>query len=232
LVLARTEQTTTAPYSPFSITYYQHYFNITTTQLQHRLLNSLIPRADFLSSVCEGEVDLYGPFWTLTTLILTIYLSTSLSASISSALTPSTGDDDRKPTSQDFTLLSVAISLIYTYGLAFPALIWATAKWFARSSNSNSNGNDGLLGGSGEGEGGSAGVRGWRLVDALSVWGYAMAVFVPVSVSRSSWSCLFLSISFPPPSLHSFSASFPFICSPSYHSTVSGRDNQTKRVYV
>ncbi|KAJ9103107.1 hypothetical protein QFC21_002529 [Naganishia friedmannii] len=158
---SRTDQTTTAPFSPFSITYYQHYFDLTTSQLRQRLLGSLIPRSEFLSTVCEGQVDLYGPFWTLTTLILSIYLSTSLSASISSALspppTPPPTKDGKKPTGQDFTLLSVAISLIYTYGLAFPALIWGAAKWFSRSGSGSGSGsgnlNDGLLGGSG-GQGG------------------------------------------------------------------------------
>ncbi|GHJ88797.1 hypothetical protein NliqN6_5199 [Naganishia liquefaciens] len=175
-------RTSTAPFSPFNLTYYQPYFSITTSTLLHRLSHSLLPRpgaGDFLSTTCAGEVDLYGPFWTLTTLIFTIYLGTSLSASISAFLAPSS---DNPPT-QDLTLLSVATTLIYTYGILFPALIWAATRWLARS------GGDGFSTGEGQGILGHAssggqetGAAGWRLVDALAVWGYAMSAYVPVSI--------------------------------------------------
>lgn len=117
-------------------------------------------------------MDLYGPFWTLTTLIFTIYLSTSLSASISSYLSHS------EKQTQDLTLLSAATTLIYTYGLAFPALIWAASRWFSRTGgNGYTQDGQGVLGAP-RGEG----VVEWRLVDALAIWGYSMVVYVPVSV--------------------------------------------------
>lgn len=163
---------TTAPHSFFNLTYYQTYFDITTPTLFTRLTQSLIPRPEFLSSVCGDQVDLYGPFWTLTTLIFTIYLSTSLSASISSYLSHS------EKQTQDLTLLSAATTLIYTYGLAFPALIWAASRWFSRTGgNGYTQDGQGVLGAP-RGEG----VVEWRLVDALAIWGYSMVVYVPVSV--------------------------------------------------
>ena len=45
------------------------------------------------------------------------------------------------------------------------------------------------------------GAAAWRLVDALAVWGYAMSVYVPVSVSPHSDRFLFagfMLISLPP----------------------------------
>ncbi|KAJ9097042.1 hypothetical protein QFC20_006284 [Naganishia adeliensis] len=163
---------TTAPHSFFNLTYYQTYFDITTPTLFTRLTQSLIPRPEFLSSVCGDQVDLYGPFWTLTTLIFTIYLSTSLSASISSYLSHS------EKQTQDLTLLSAATTLIYTYGLAFPALIWAASRWFSRTGgNGYTQDGQGVLGAP-RGEG----VVEWRLVDALAIWGYSMVVYVPVSI--------------------------------------------------
>lgn len=123
------------------------------------------------------HVDLYGPFWTLTTLIFTIYLSTSLSASISAYLV------NKESTTQDLTLLSAATTLIYLYGLAFPALIWAASRWFARTGgNGFDAAGQGILGAT-QGQG----VAEWRLVDALAIWGYAMAVYIPVSVSPRSF---------------------------------------------
>lgn len=123
-------------------------------------------------------MDLYGPFWTLTTLVFTIYLSTSLSASISAYLSPSSSSDEGKP-HQDLTLLSAATTLVYTYGLAFPALVWAAVRWFSRTGGNGFTQGQGVLGG---GDDGAGGVQ-WRLAEAWAVWGYAMAVYVPVSVS-------------------------------------------------
>ncbi|KAJ9097410.1 hypothetical protein QFC19_006780 [Naganishia cerealis] len=195
-VPADNQSLSTAPFSPFNLTYYQSYFNITTPTITHRLIQSLLPRPNFLHETCDGNVDLYGPFWTLTTLILTIYLSTSLSASISASLSssPDTGNDSNQTKQQDLTLLSVAITLIYTYGLAFPTLIWAASRWFSRGAAAGNGftttgGGEGLLGSSTAGNTAQQGTVGmmtageWRLVDALAIWGYAMVIYVPVSVS-------------------------------------------------
>lgn len=56
-----------------------------------------------------------------------------------------------KPYDYDFTLLSVAVGLIYAYGLGVPLALWATLKYM--------------------------GVAEWGLVEWLSVWGYAMTVW-------------------------------------------------------
>jgi hypothetical protein len=139
--------------------------------------------------VCEERVDLYGlsaalpptsnpssanthspdpphlgPFWTLTTLILTIYLSSSLSSSLAAYLSSPTTHQHA-----DLTLLSLCTTLIYTYGLVFPAVFWAATKWLAR--------NESIATG-----GASGGIAEWGVVEALAIWGYSMAPFVPVSV--------------------------------------------------
>lgn len=112
-----------------------------------------------------------GPFWGLTTLCLTIYLSSSLSTSIS--LYISRGNlDSTGPHEQDLTLLTFIVTLIYLYGLAFPAAFWAVTRWLAIRSAGN------------EGES-----VGWSLPEAWAIWGYGMIIWIPVSVS---WNIYYL----------------------------------------
>jgi hypothetical protein len=110
-----------------------------------------------------------GPFWILTTLILTIYLSTSLSTALSAGNTSSD-----TPTDKDLTLLTFITTLIYLYGLAFPAAFWGVVRYLALKTGGN--------------EGGSEGAAGWSLPEAWAVWGYGMVVWVPISVSLMSCS--------------------------------------------
>lgn len=109
---------------------------------------------------------LAGPFWILTTLILTIYLSTSLSTSLSPS---SSSEPTVNGTDKDLTLLTFITTLIYLYGLAFPAAFWGVVRYLSLRSAGNE---------AGEGGGGS-----WSLAEAWAVWGYGMVVWVPISVS-------------------------------------------------
>jgi hypothetical protein len=67
---------------------------------------------------------MYGPFWTLTTLIFTLFLSSSLAASITTYLSV-----EGKGYDYDFTLLSFAVSIVYAYGLALPLLLWIALRY-------------------------------------------------------------------------------------------------------
>lgn len=133
----------------------------------------MIPRPNFIAETCNGSIDLYGeprspenyfsverhqepadeagPFWTLTTLILVLYTTSTLTASISQYLS----DPDQHLTT-NLPLLSTAISTIYVYGLLFPALLWAAIKWL--------------------------GIAEWSIAEALGTYGYAMSVFIPISL--------------------------------------------------
>lgn len=81
-----------------------------------------------------------GPFWTQTTLIFVLFMSSSLAASISWYLsTPGTEYD------YDFQLLSLAMSLVYAYGIALPVILWFALRYM--------------------------GVGEWSIVEAISLWG-------------------------------------------------------------
>ena len=101
-----------------------------------------------------NPADLYGPFWTLTTLIFTLFLSSSLGASIAAYLSTEDAQYD-----YNFQLLSIAVSLVYLYGLVLPILLWIALRYL--------------------------GVGEWSLIEAIAVWGYGQFVWVPVSVSLS-----------------------------------------------
>lgn len=129
------------------------------------------PTGNFIQDVCDGRPDLYGscrahllppsaclsshvpcflstpgPFWTLTTLAFTLYVFSSLSTSISAYL----ANPDIPPV-QDIGKISFAAALVYSYGLGFPALLWAVVRW---------------LGGA---------EVGWGVVEALVIYGCELA---------------------------------------------------------
>lgn len=95
----------------------------------------MIPRDNFIADVCEGHIDMYGksivyrqliggPFWTLTTLVLCLYTTSTLTASVTQYLaSPETRITANLP------LLSTATTLVYLYGLVLPTMLWAATKW-------------------------------------------------------------------------------------------------------
>ncbi|KAK7040711.1 hypothetical protein VNI00_009617 [Paramarasmius palmivorus] len=135
----------------WTVEYYQPYFDVDTKTVWSRCYATLIPSSTDYFSTHLNPVDLYGPFWTLTTLIFTLFLSSSLAASISSYLS-----DPGEQYDYNFTLLSVAVSLVYAYGIAVPVLLWVALRYL--------------------------GVGEWSVVEAMAIWGYSMFVWVPVSI--------------------------------------------------
>jgi hypothetical protein len=124
-----------------------------------RCYTTLMPTsANYLSTHLTPTADLYGPFWTLSTLIFALFLSSSLASSITSYLSKSP-----EPTEYDFQLLSIAVSLVYAYGLGFPVVLWLALRYM--------------------------GIGEWSMVEAVAVWGYGHFIWIPVavSVSLASW---------------------------------------------
>ena len=79
-------------------------------------------------------------------------MSSSLGASIAAYLSTDDAQYD-----YNFQLLSIAVSLVYVYGLAFPILLWLALRYL--------------------------GVGEWSVVEAIAVWGYGQFVWIPVAVS-------------------------------------------------
>ncbi|EEB97239.1 hypothetical protein MPER_03485 [Moniliophthora perniciosa FA553] len=74
-----------------------------------------------------------------------------LAASVSSYLS-----DPGEQYDYNFTLLSIAVSLVYAYGIAVPVLLWVALRYL--------------------------GVGEWSVVEAMAIWGYSMFVWIPVSI--------------------------------------------------
>ncbi|EIM87379.1 Yip1-domain-containing protein [Stereum hirsutum FP-91666 SS1] len=141
----------------WSLDYYQSYFDIDTKTVLSRCLTTLYPlHPSYTSAHLVPSPDLYGPFWTLTTLIFTLFITSSLASSIVAYLSSQEVD-------YDFALLSTAVGLVYAYGMGVPVLLWGVLRYWG-------------VGGAGEG------MEGWGLVEALGVWGYGMFVWIPVSI--------------------------------------------------
>jgi len=90
-----------------------------------RCYTTLIPtEARTYISTQLNPPDLYGPFWTLTTLAFALFLSSSLAASITKYLSTEDAVYD-----YDFHLLSIAATMVYAYGLALPVLLWLALRY-------------------------------------------------------------------------------------------------------
>ncbi|KAF2479418.1 hypothetical protein BDY17DRAFT_257219 [Neohortaea acidophila] len=105
----------------WSISFYQQFFDVDTSQILHRCRSALYPRALFLD-VMEGNPDLYGPFWIATTVVVILFMTGTISQYLQTA--------DRGYYAYDFKLLSGAAGLIYGYTLFIPLALWAVLKWF------------------------------------------------------------------------------------------------------
>jgi protein YIPF1/2 len=135
------------PATPWTIEYYQPYFDVDTKTVLKRCAATLYPVNDFITHTLQSTPDLYGPFWTQTTVIFALFVFSSLASSVTSYMS-----DDKERWDYDFTLLSVAVGLVYSYGIAVPAALWLALKYL--------------------------GVTDWGLTNALAIWGYGMTVWM------------------------------------------------------
>ncbi|KAI5120522.1 hypothetical protein M0805_004530 [Coniferiporia weirii] len=138
--------------SIWTFEYYQQYFDVDTKTVLQRCWATLLPTSanTYVATHLSPVPDLYGPFWTLTTVIFSLFVFSSLAASIASFLSHPSAQYD-----YNFQLLSIAVSLVYSYGLGAPALLWFALRYL--------------------------GVTEWSLVEAIAVWGYGQFVWIPVA---------------------------------------------------
>ncbi|KAH9951791.1 Yip1-domain-containing protein [Amylocystis lapponica] len=142
----------------WTVEYYQPYFDIDTKTVLRRCYLTLLPHraSAFLTEHLTPAADLYGPFWTLTTLIFALFVCSSLASSIAVYLSDPASSPDAAVIEYDFGLLSTAFGIVYAYGLALPVLLWLALRYF--------------------------GVGEWSIVEAVAVWGYGQFVWIPVAL--------------------------------------------------
>ncbi|KAJ3322345.1 hypothetical protein HDU93_003118, partial [Gonapodya sp. JEL0774] len=106
----------------WSLEYYKQFFDVDSDQVAKRITASFVPSDMFLQLV-SSNLELYGPFWVPTTVILSLFVTTSVAGSIAAYLSGKTFD-------YDFSLISFAISICYMYTFLLPTAIWGVCKWF------------------------------------------------------------------------------------------------------
>ncbi|KAK4554051.1 hypothetical protein LTR86_008892 [Recurvomyces mirabilis] len=104
----------------WSLSFYQQFFDVDTSQILHRSRSALFPKQNFLD-ILEGNPDLYGPFWIATTVVVILFLTGTISSYLAS-----TG---KGHFAYDFKLLSGAAGLVYGYTAFIPLGLWAILKW-------------------------------------------------------------------------------------------------------
>ncbi|KDE08191.1 hypothetical protein MVLG_01670 [Microbotryum lychnidis-dioicae p1A1 Lamole] len=109
-----------------NLDFYTGYFDVDTVTVLTRGARTFLPREDYIGEVLSGVPDLYGPFWIPTTLIFSLFLISSLSASVEAYLAG-------EQYTYDFTRLGAAVSLVYMYCLGLPFIIWVALKYWAGS---------------------------------------------------------------------------------------------------
>ena len=98
-----------------SLNHLKPYFDVSTKSVIKRLLLSLIPFDKKFFNEFNEKPDLYGPFWVITTLIATLFISSNVARFIN------------WPKDTDFyysfSTVPVAASVLYGVGFGMPALI-------------------------------------------------------------------------------------------------------------
>jgi hypothetical protein len=140
-----------------SVEYYRPMFDVDTSTVTSRIKSSMTPwNTDVFASTPESPPDMYGPFWVATSLVFFIAGESNLNAYLAQA----SGKFER-----DFTLLSLAASMIYVYTFLVSTGMWAAAKY-------------------------SGGLNTLSLLQVVSMYGYSLSVFILASflcVIPASW---------------------------------------------
>ncbi|KAI6132844.1 hypothetical protein EV401DRAFT_1848953 [Pisolithus croceorrhizus] len=108
----------------WSVEFYQPYFDVDTITVLQRCYTTLLPWSSSYLSTFSGGVDLYGTFWVPTTLILALFMSSSLAASIASYLSAPGSEYD-----YDFALLGLATTIVYAYAFGLPIALWLVLRY-------------------------------------------------------------------------------------------------------
>lgn len=139
--------------SIWSIEFYQKYFDVNTDEVVNRVIWSMLPtpNVNFLQHFVQNKPDLYGPFWICVTLVFAIGISGNISDYFQSPA------DRNYPWKYDFHAVSLAGLLIFLYAWILPLILWGALQWSSASE-----------------------VK-FRLIDLVCTYGYAMAIYVPLS---------------------------------------------------
>ncbi|KXJ79593.1 protein YIPF1 [Aedes albopictus] len=146
----------------FTFEYYQKFFDVDTMMVVDRIATSIIPKrapTDYLKLNIGTNPDLYGPVWIVITLIFSIAISGNMASYLQNA-----GNHQWR---YDFHLVSVSATVIILYTCLVPFGLWALLKWSIRPDEMDLEEQLPYTP---------------SLLSLICVYGYSMAIYIPVSV--------------------------------------------------
>ena len=106
------------------VQYIGKYFNVELSDLKLKLKGALIPFNKSFHQSIEVNADLYGPFWTFTTIIFLIALIGNISSYAHC--------EDKTKFVYNYNHVPHAIFIIYGFGFGAPFLLWIISKFLFR----------------------------------------------------------------------------------------------------
>jgi len=141
----------------WTLAFYQQFFDVDTEDVKNRVIYSMvpIPGKSFLQHYIRPKPDLYGPIWICLTLIFSIAITGNLSDYLASA-----AEDSGPHWHYDFHKVTLAATAVFSYATLLPAGLSGFLWWM----------------------GSGAGAASLTFLELLSLYGYSLAIYVPVSV--------------------------------------------------
>ncbi|KAI6645927.1 Protein YIPF1-like [Oopsacas minuta] len=122
--------TTTSSKMFWKLEYYQQFFNVTTNDVGHRILSSMIPNRKGFIDVISSNPDLYGPLWVCITLIVT--------ASMSGNIAKYFGNYGHSSWTFQFEEVTSLATILFVYTWIVPIVLWGVLAWRVGQSNTHS----------------------------------------------------------------------------------------------
>jgi len=162
-------------YNFMTLAFYRQFFDVSTKDVQERLLWSLTPRpaatADFVRKRIRPNPDLYGPFWVCVTLIFSVAISGNVASYLQAAVSHSDSVVGFR-WHYDFHKVTLAATAVFAYAWLVPAALYM-AMWAGADNNNQAGGGQ---------VAGTPSPSQVSFVELLCVYGYSLSIFIPVSV--------------------------------------------------
>lgn len=155
----------TKTHSFLQFEFYQQFFDVDTLVVLDRIASSIVPKraaTNYLKSVIGDAPDLYGPIWIVITLVFSIAISGNIARYMQQAGSSSTHWH------YNFHLVSLAATVIIFYVCGVSTGLWATFKWTLKAVDPNFETDTSSYTPS--------------LLSLLCVYGYSLAIYIPVSI--------------------------------------------------
>ncbi|KAJ6256953.1 hypothetical protein Dda_7836 [Drechslerella dactyloides] len=112
----------------WTLSFYAQFFNVDTPEVLRRCWAALFPKSNFLD-VLEGNPDLYGPVWIASTVVLMLFLTSTLAEYFAKV-----HGEDGERFKYNFKSLTGAAGLVYGYTAFVPLGLWGVLKWYGSDS--------------------------------------------------------------------------------------------------